>query len=85
MSLVNSIDLAYNSAPIREHKRLFKAISSAIQNNWRYFETKFFVAKFPPAFCQPLSLFRATGHDFAKQTQFAKMCNKPEPMSGKDL
>jgi hypothetical protein len=32
---INSINLAYNSAPIREYKRLFKAISSVIQDNWR--------------------------------------------------
>jgi hypothetical protein len=35
-------------SPIREYKRWFQAISRAIRDNWRYFETKPFVAKFFP-------------------------------------
>jgi hypothetical protein len=47
----------------------------------------FFAAEFPPAFCQPPSVFepRATTYDFAKRTQFSKNQNKPNPLSKNDL
>jgi hypothetical protein len=86
--LASAEALAYNSAPIREHKRLLRAISRAIRDNSR--QLALIRDKPPPAHtAPPLQTERCTlsaEHcNFAKQTQFAKMRNKPKPMSIKDL
>jgi hypothetical protein len=49
---INQFGLQFS--PIREYKRCFQAISRAIRDNWRYFETKPFVASvFEPRACPP--------------------------------
>jgi hypothetical protein len=53
ITLVNSVSLAYNSAQfesINACLELFREQFETIRDNWRYFETKPFVAESPPAF-----------------------------------
>jgi hypothetical protein len=69
-------------SPIREHKRCFRAISRAIRDNWRYFETSRENAE------QPFVLRSWCGAKrviLQNEPNFGKMKNELNPLSKKEL